>query len=413
MRRLKKKKKQNSTFNKGSSTFFPSIQKKIAVGKPNDAFEVEADSVADKVVNTTEPNTSIQKKGEGEEEIQQKPLAATISPFVQRMESSEEEAVQTKSEAIQKMEEEESVQAKEEESVQAMEEEEVQTKSNTKITAATPTVDKNLKSSKGSGNQMEKSTKKTMEYGFGYNFENVSIHTDSTAIQMNKELGAHAFTHGNDIYFNKDKYKPATKEGKHLLAHELTHTIQQEKSTIKKKGKKKCNKSILPNLRQKSFFRVQLVKHKLAGLNPATGYREQQRMMRLARKIVSPKIKSISAVKLLIEKMMNALSSDNNIICGPEIPNCNVWNAYVVNNQSPIHLCNSFFSLASEDLQIRILIHEAAHAAGIGNPASEQYIPIFDCETGANDYTSADAWAHFIHCATNQKPDKPEIIKGK
>lgn len=44
---------------------------------------------------------------------------------------------------------------------------------------------------------------------------------------MNKELGAQAFTHGSDIYFNAWKYDPKSSSGKHLLAHELKHTVQQ------------------------------------------------------------------------------------------------------------------------------------------------------------------------------------------
>src|SRR5690606_10069691 len=59
---------------------------------------------------------------------------------------------------------------------------------------------------------------------------NVNIHTDSQAVEMNKSLGAQAFTYGNDIYFNQGKYNPDSASGKHLLAHELTHTIQQGNS---------------------------------------------------------------------------------------------------------------------------------------------------------------------------------------
>jgi len=76
--------------------------------------------------------------------------------------------------------------------------------------------------------------KNEMESGFGTDFSNVKIHTNSNAVQMSKELGAQAFTHGNDIYFNKGKFNPSSKEGKHLLAHELTHTVQQ-KGAIRKK----------------------------------------------------------------------------------------------------------------------------------------------------------------------------------
>ncbi len=462
MKRLKRKKTGTPFSNKKESTFFPSIQKKVSVGKADDKYEKEADSVANKIVNKGEGQGSIQKMESSEEEVQQKPLAASITPMVQRVKTPEEEptvqkAEKVEEEPIQKVEEEEPVQKQEEEeeegpvqkqeeeemaqpkkeeeesvqkqeeeeeesmqmkeeeeeeSVQKQEEEEemLQTKRNGN-TQSNHSIESKLKSRKGFGNKLSGKTKNVMESGFGADFSGVNIHTDSKAVEMSKELGAQAFTHGKDVYFNEGKYNPNTKEGKHLLAHELTHCIQQDPNTIRKKDANPCNKKAISKARQKAYFRVQLVKHKLSGLNPSTGYYEQKAMMRLVRKLVSPKVKSINAVKTLIERMMNVLSTDNNIICGPEINNCTAWNGYVNNNSSPIHLCNSFFSLGI-DGQIKLLIHEAVHAAGIGSSASEEYIPIFDCDTGANNYNSADAWAHFIHCATNQTPDKPEEVKG-
>ena len=66
-----------------------------------------------------------------------------------------------------------------------------------------------------------------MESSIGVDFSNVKIHTDNSAVQMNKDLHAQAFTHGNDIYFNSGNFNPESKDGQHLLAHELTHTVQQ------------------------------------------------------------------------------------------------------------------------------------------------------------------------------------------
>jgi hypothetical protein len=66
-----------------------------------------------------------------------------------------------------------------------------------------------------------------MEKGFGTSFEEVRVHSDGEAVQMSKDLGAQAFTVGQDVFFNEGKYAPDTGEGKKLLAHELTHTVQQ------------------------------------------------------------------------------------------------------------------------------------------------------------------------------------------
>ena len=75
---------------------------------------------------------------------------------------------------------------------------------------------------------MGDSIKGEMESGFGADFSNVRIHNNSEAHGMSKDLNAQAFTHGNDVYFNEGKYSPRSQEGKVLLAHELTHTIQQK-----------------------------------------------------------------------------------------------------------------------------------------------------------------------------------------
>ena len=66
-----------------------------------------------------------------------------------------------------------------------------------------------------------------MEESFGTDLSTVRIHTGSSTMQMNKELHAQAFTHGRDIYVNAGKYDTSNTAGKHLLAHELTHVIQQ------------------------------------------------------------------------------------------------------------------------------------------------------------------------------------------
>ncbi|MBL7746614.1 MAG: DUF4157 domain-containing protein, partial [Chitinophagaceae bacterium] len=54
------------------------------------------------------------------------------------------------------------------------------------------------------------------------------------SVQLNRELSAKAFTVGNDIYFNDGQYNPNSSEGKHLLAHELTHTVQQGGQSVVK-----------------------------------------------------------------------------------------------------------------------------------------------------------------------------------
>jgi hypothetical protein len=61
----------------------------------------------------------------------------------------------------------------------------------------------------------------------GADLSRVRIHADATSNQLSRSIQAKAFTHGNDIHFRAGEYDPTSSQGKHLLAHELTHTIQQ------------------------------------------------------------------------------------------------------------------------------------------------------------------------------------------
>ena len=162
--------------------------------------------------------------------IQEKPI--------QKME--EEEPVQMmEEEPVQKMEQEESVQMMEKEPIQKMEDEEqIQAKSNTTSPkTAAPQVANQLRQSKGKGSALPKDTQAEMETPFGVDFSQVKIHNDSKSIEMNKDLGAQAFTHGKDVYFNQGKFSPTSKDGKKLLAHELTHVVQQNSNELSKNQK--------------------------------------------------------------------------------------------------------------------------------------------------------------------------------
>ncbi len=298
------------------------IQPKLTIGKPNDKYEVEADAMADKVVQrlsdpksnsplegskgdvfnhsgqgavqtkcaTCEEKEKLQKKeddevSESDSEVQRKPIFESnaeqpeanvqtkpVAPFIQKKCATceQEEKIQKKENLIQTQkvefpivpdgeneqendtieevtpEQETATEEKKPEtkyqskggpiqlpSLTREEEKEIQpiqTKKDSTDHVGSNTnspLEQSLHSSKGKGSAMSKSTQQKMDGGFGTDFSSVRIHTNSDSIQMNKDLGAQAFTHGNDIYFNEGKYNPDSKSGQHLLAHELTHTVQQ------------------------------------------------------------------------------------------------------------------------------------------------------------------------------------------
>jgi len=258
MRRQRRKKPGKSASERSEQSFFPAVQKKLSVGKADDAFEKEADNVADKVVSKGEPGAAIQKMGAADEEVQEKPISDSISSIQKKDMPAEEEPVQKQEEeeAVQQQEEEEAVQQKgeEEEAVQKQEEEEaVQPKSDGSGEPGA-SVEYRLKSSRGRGEKMDKSTQIEMESGFGTDFSDVNIHKGSEAQAMNKELGAQAFTNGKDVFFNEGKYNPSTEEGKHLLAHELTHTIQQTGGEAKTIHNKASNQMVQRKLTVKDEY---------------------------------------------------------------------------------------------------------------------------------------------------------------
>ncbi|MEM7105400.1 MAG: DUF4157 domain-containing protein [Bacteroidota bacterium] len=103
-------------------------------------------------------------------------------------------------------------------------------------------IEASLNASKGSGYQMSDDVKTSMESSFDADFSDVKIHTDDKAADMNHELSAQAFTHGTDIYFNEGTYNPNSSDGKHLLAHELTHVVQQNGDKVSRKPDNQVSK---------------------------------------------------------------------------------------------------------------------------------------------------------------------------
>jgi hypothetical protein len=107
--------------------------------------------------------------------------------------------------------------------------------------SAPPDVTAEVQSSRGGGSPLPPGVRRFMEPRFGADFSNVRIHTGDNAANLNQQVNAHAFATGNDIFFGKDKFQPQTHQGRELIAHELTHTLQQgtilRRRTIEALGK--------------------------------------------------------------------------------------------------------------------------------------------------------------------------------
>jgi len=189
---------EEKTSDTQNSNPLSSIQPKLTVGAPGDAYEQEADRIADQVMAMGDDAPQVQQQSMQDEEdaLQRKPLSTYIST-IQRQSEEEDEELQAKG---------------------------AEGKPSAETSAA---FDEQLHHSSGGGAPLPNETRAFFEPRIGFDFSQVRVHTDSTAVQMSQAINAQAFTHGSDIYFGSGRYDPGSDSGKRLLAHELTHVVQQ------------------------------------------------------------------------------------------------------------------------------------------------------------------------------------------
>ena len=195
------------------------VQAKLQLGPANDKYEQEADAVARQVVRRMSA-PPVQRHDEIEEEIQAKlrydtssytvtqpapPKRGFALPKVQRHHGDDELAQAAADHGLEGGEVEASV---------------AQT----------------IQRAQGSGSALDPRTRYGMESAFGADFGGVRVHTDAQADTLNRSLNARAFTTGKDIFFRKGEYSPGSSGGQELLAHELTHTVQQGASAVQRQS---------------------------------------------------------------------------------------------------------------------------------------------------------------------------------
>ena len=99
-----------------------------------------------------------------------------------------------------------------------------------------PDVERTIESSRGGGQSLDSGVQAQMGQALNADFSGVHVHTDAGADGLNRSLSAKAFTTGRDIYFRQGEYNPGSSSGRELLAHELTHVVQQNPDKIQTKS---------------------------------------------------------------------------------------------------------------------------------------------------------------------------------
>jgi hypothetical protein len=164
------------------------LQTKLSIGASDDKYEREADRVADEVMrmpeSTIQPNVGLEQKGG----IQRKAISNSITPLQRSSTDSSQSA------------------------------------------EVPGTVHDVLRSS---GQPLDRATRALMETRFGRDFSQVRIHTGGDADRSARDINARAYTVGNNIVFGASQFSQRTHEGQRLLAHELTHVVQQRSANPK------------------------------------------------------------------------------------------------------------------------------------------------------------------------------------
>ncbi len=207
------------------------LQAKLRIGQPGDVYEQEADRVAKAVMRMPEPVVQRQVEPEEEEEetLQSKPLASQITPLVQvqRQEEPEEEEEETLN-AKPLAEEITPLVQRQVEPEEEEEEEELQAKATSgHISDANPNLESDIRPLKGGGQPLSENDRAFFEPRFGRDFSQVRLHTDTRAAESARAVNARAYTVGRNVVFGAGQYTPESSPGQRLMAHELTHVVQQ------------------------------------------------------------------------------------------------------------------------------------------------------------------------------------------
>lgn len=192
------------------------VQTKLSVSTPGDSHEQEADRVADEVVsrsaapaqeeNKLNPGSTKPENNAANPQSLQTKISRMAEPAPATTEAPQPET-ETPASAETATDDEQGVSAEVEQQIAGL---------------------------RGQGAQLPEQVRTEMESQFNHDFSSVSIHSDSAADALCKQLSARAFTVGSDIFFASGEYAPDSQEGKRLLAHELTHVVQQGSGVTRK-----------------------------------------------------------------------------------------------------------------------------------------------------------------------------------
>ena len=364
------------------------IQAKLRVGQPNDSYEREADHVADQVMRmpASQPQLACACGGEC-------PKCRTPQP--------DQEHVRLQTKRVQS--------------------------SDLGHTTAPPIVNEVLRSP---GQPLDPATRAFMEPRFGHDFGQVRVHTDANAAESARRVDAVAFTVGHHLVFDSRRFAPHTTEGRRLLAHELTHVVQQNRGAADGQLQRQppvgtaparrttaytftgCTdaemETISVNVRQ-SYLMVVNAREQMTSLILSIIQAESSRDYALSRDAISLRsvvgrlfgadtLEVLRDVRNNFTRIANRYRADREVVCHHDPDRNQVASAEVGGTR--IWIGPEFFSRYTDNLDARprIFIHEMAHNAGIEHDMTGIAITAGETETRpAQVAHHADSYAELAY----------------
>lgn len=315
------------------------LQRKVAINKPGDVYEREADRVAEQVLRMPEVEVNKQPRDIG-------------TPLVQRR----------------------------------------ATTAGAEEAEAPPIVHDVLNSP---GRSLDSATRAFFEPRFGHDFGQVRVHCDDRAAESARVVSAHAYTVGHHIVFGAGRFAPSTSAGRRLIAHELTHVVQQgtvghgvrashplsmqrhgatAKTTLPRTETEGCDPSLQSDLKAMHLPAREHVERAIASLEP--GWKRMTPANRAAfsqyfdpshsGQIDDGFVRRVRDQYTLIHSTLRSLRFDCDpkswTLCGTSKEWCVggrlMWTCF-----GNLHVCSNAYRAAAPNAKIETIIHESVHNA--------------------------------------------------
>jgi hypothetical protein len=239
------------------------------------------------------------------------------------------------------------------------------------------------------GKPLDTATRSFMEPRFGYDFGGVRLHTDAKAAESARAVGALAYTVGQNVVFGSGQHTPHTAGGQRLIAHELTHVMQQ---SSKANGEihrliapwlqrfTGCNASQDRSMERARTHAITKVDAAIAAITAIqAGTPSARQRGAFARHFGTLSAADMTTVHTRFDNIKTRLSAVANFRCdtAASYAHCGAPDSWCAGTDCPdmtavSHMCPSFFSSDSgtcaEPSEAEVLIHESARAAGCCAP---------------------------------------------